>query len=120
MSATDWTSGYQRALEAAGATVHAYEEFGSYQGDWWARVTIGDRSGWIHDYFGSCSGCDAFEADFAWGEETPEALAAFGSRYLDDIITQEAAETEAAKFADWDTTADEVVAFIKANAEVSK
>ena len=29
---------YQMALEMAGATVLEYKEFGSYQGDWFAKV----------------------------------------------------------------------------------
>ena len=39
---------YQKALEAAGAVVHRFEEFGSYQGDWWALVTHGDKTGWVN------------------------------------------------------------------------
>ena len=55
---------YKDALEAAGAIVHAYEEFGSYQGDWFALVTYKGKTGWVHGYFGSCEGCDAFRAEF--------------------------------------------------------
>jgi hypothetical protein len=58
--------GYREALEAAGATVHAYEEFGSYQGRWYARVTYKGETGWINDWHGSCTGCDAFEADVGY------------------------------------------------------
>lgn len=59
--------GYQSALEAAGATVHVFEQFGSYQGDWWAKVTLPDgRKGWISGAYGSCSGCDAFEGEFGY------------------------------------------------------
>ena len=57
---------YQEALEAAGATVHAFEFFGSYQGDWWAKVTYNGETGWVHGSYGSCSGCDAFEAEFGF------------------------------------------------------
>lgn len=28
---------YKEAMQAAGAVVHLYEEFGSYQGDWWHK-----------------------------------------------------------------------------------
>jgi len=35
---------YDEALKAAGAEVLLYESFGSYQGDWWAKVVKrGDR-----------------------------------------------------------------------------
>lgn len=67
---------YQSALESAGAVVHAYEEFGSYQGDWYAKVTHNGVTGWVSGSFGSCSGCDAWEAEFDTGclfeEETFE------------------------------------------------
>lgn len=54
-------SSYESALEAAGAVVLAYKEFGSYQGDYIAKVRVGDQIAWIHDYYGSCSVCDALE-----------------------------------------------------------
>lgn len=57
---------YKEALEAAGATVHAMENFGSYQGDWQAKVTYDEKTGWIQGCFGSCSGCDAFEGEIGW------------------------------------------------------
>lgn len=55
---------YRYALEAAGAVVHAFEEFGSYQGDWFAKVTHNGVTGWVTGSFGSCSGCDAWSAEF--------------------------------------------------------
>ena len=62
---------YKEALEAAGAEVELFEEFGSYQGDWYARVKINGERKWIHGYFGSCSGCDAFEHEFSsYGSES--------------------------------------------------
>jgi hypothetical protein len=59
---------YQNAMEAAGAEVLAYKEFGSYQGDWWAKVKFNDQVVWIHGSYGSCSGCDAFQGEFGWDE----------------------------------------------------
>jgi hypothetical protein len=59
--------GYSNALKAAGAIVHDYEMFGSYQGYWLADVTLPDgRKGLIKGYYGSCSGCDAFEAEISY------------------------------------------------------
>jgi hypothetical protein len=135
---------YQEALEAGGAEVLAFESFGSYQGAWWARVRYEGKEGWITGSFGSCSGCDSFEAEFGYGDShyhaTPEGrqyidasdpltpdscadcaklaarLADFGRRYLDEIMTQEAAEKEASLNLEWDTDADEMVRFIRANA----
>lgn len=63
---------YEEALKAAGAEVHAYETFGSYQGDWWALVSYEGKHGFVHGYYGSCSGCDAFEAEFGWTENECE------------------------------------------------
>jgi len=55
---------YQEAIEKAGAKIHAFHSFGSYQGDWWAKVTFKKITGWVHGYHGSCSVCDAFEKEF--------------------------------------------------------
>jgi hypothetical protein len=59
---------YTQALEAAGATVHAAEYFGSYQGDAMADVTYEGRRGILAFGFGSCSGCDDFEATFGYDD----------------------------------------------------
>lgn len=128
---------YKEALEAAGAKVIAFAEFGSYQGEWWAKVQIGDRIGWINGGYGSCSGCDAFEAEFGYeyfgehigGEyieiedarhprhaEHAEKLKAFGAEYLDRIKSQPEAEADAASNLDWDIDAQAMVDFIKENA----
>ncbi len=130
---------YQVAMEAAGATVHDFESFGSYQGDWWARVTLPDgREGWINGSFGSCSGCDAFEAEFGWGDDEwceehsykhvdaclacqdrkkdyTEKLARFGSGYLDGLLSQEAAEAAASANLEWDSDAQAMLDFIRAH-----
>jgi len=55
---------YRLAMEMAGAQVHEFEEFGSYQGDWWAKVTYKGRTGWVNGSYGSCEGCDAFKSEF--------------------------------------------------------
>lgn len=107
--------GYREALEAAGAVVHEYEQFGSYQGDWWARVTYQDKTGWVSGSYGSCSVCDAFEGEFGWYKPTQERLAAFGQEYLDNFMTQEEAEKSAARNLDWDYDAKEMFDFIKSH-----
>jgi hypothetical protein len=101
--------GYSKALETAGATVHDIEQFGSYQGVWIAHVTLPDgRTGLIHGYYGSCSGCDAFEAELGYDihdyQRTHEAefdptcekcveyrekLTRFGEDYFDRLQTPE-------------------------------
>lgn len=59
---------YKEALEAAGAEVHQYKDFGSYQGDWFALVTYKGERGWVSGSYGSCSGCDAFEGEFTYSD----------------------------------------------------
>ncbi len=55
---------YSTALEAAGATVKEYREFGDYQGTWFAFLEDGRI---VTGAYGSCSGCDAFQAEFDYG-----------------------------------------------------
>lgn len=122
--------GYSRALEQAGATVHNMQRFGSWQGDWIAHVTLPDgRTGYIWGYYGSCSGCDAFEAEFGYenhtcdggteyGEKIPgctqcaeydRRLAEFGARYFDDLRT---ADELREKIIDEDWHDDELETYI--------
>lgn len=61
--------GYRSSLASAGATVFVFENFGSYQGDWYAKVLFKGELGWVSGSFGSCSGCDAFEGEFGWSDE---------------------------------------------------
>lgn len=131
---------YQEALEAAGAQVLAFEEFGSYQGDWWALVKYEGETGWVNGSYGSCSGCDAFEGEFGysngynggsgfWDYETDKyreptdeerkdyeaRLADFGKTYLDGVMTQEQAEAAASANLQWDSDAPAMLDFIRKN-----
>lgn len=129
---------YGKALEAAGAELHEFEQFGSYQGDWWALVTYNGTKGFVHGSYGSCSVCDAFEGEFGYGAEDEceehryhghkadcatcvstkteyaKRLKDFGIGYLDDVLSQEAAIKEASRHLDWDSEAEGMVAWIKA------
>lgn len=132
--------GYKEALEAAGAKVLAFETFGSYQGDWFAKVEYEGKTGWVHDYYGSCSGCDSFEAEFfaddsahehdgkkIWPEyeslregcaecdKYRQRLSDFGKSYLDEILTFEEALKRASENIMWDADAEEIVKFVKDN-----
>ena len=110
---------YQLSLEAAGAEIHCFGEFGSYQGDWWAKITYEGKTGWITGSYGSCSGCDSFQCEFSYGdEENPDyqsRLAQFGTGYLDDIMTNEQAISKASENLKWDAEAQEMVDYIKAH-----
>lgn len=131
--------GYNEALEAAGAVVELSDTFGSYQGDWWALVTYGGRRFWVHGSYGSCSHCDAFQAEFGYSENDGCAehrydaktdcaackvttaayqtrLAEFGSGYLTGgEMTQAEAEAVASEHLEWDSDAQEMLDFLKAN-----
>ena len=116
---------YGGALKAAGATVDAFKQFGSYQGDWWALVTHNGVTGWIHDYYGSCSGCDALEADLGsigsyllggrcgYTEEEWKKYADFGASYLEEIMGHEDAMKLASEHIEWDMEAKSVVDFLE-------
>lgn len=115
---------YHECLEIAGARVLAFESFGSYQGDWWAKVVYGGKTFFVTDYYGSCSGCDAFEAEFEWGGATREDYAAFGRQYLVDDgkmrFFDDNAAIERASENGWDATSDEMVEWVKAHALTDK
>lgn len=64
--------GYSEALEKAGCKILAFEEFGSYQGTWLAFVEYNGQKGIVEGSYGSCSGCDAFQAEFGWGDDVHE------------------------------------------------
>lgn len=129
---------YEKAIELAGAEILACEYFGSYQGDWYAKVKYNGKVGWVVGSYGSCTGCDAFQAEFGWDthkhidnmyydpidygfkdgcEECDilkKRLIAFGKVYLDDMITQDEAEQQALKNS-WDMSCEEIIAYLKAN-----
>lgn len=116
---SDFDFSYEGALAAAGAIVHAFEHFGAYQGEWWAKVTYGGETGWVNGYYGSCSGCDALEAEFGYDFDKVdrERFAEFGRSYLEDmVLSQEEAEKKAATNLDWDMEAKNMLAFIQSHA----
>ena len=110
--------GYEKSLWAAGVKVWGWEEFGSYQGDWWSLVEFpnGERY-FIHDYYGSCSGCDAFQSEFMLVDDDDREylhkLRDFGREYLSDCMTYEQAVSKASENLEWDHDAAEMVAWIK-------
>jgi hypothetical protein len=83
--------GYSETLEAAGAKVIEYKTVGSYQGSWGAIVEYNGVKSLVTGSYGSCSGCDAFEAEFGFGDEPPiEKDGKYYRNYWsDDEITKE-------------------------------
>jgi hypothetical protein len=82
---------YDTALEAAGAEVLDFQMFGDYQGTWIAKVKYNGEIGYVQGCYGSCSVCDAFEAEFDYSyDDKPdhqERLAKFGKSYLNHILS---------------------------------
>jgi len=132
---------YQEAIEKADAKIHAFQSFGSYQGDWWAKVTFKEATGWVYGYYDSCSVCDTFKREFGYNNQcklhkyandTDEVvincklcqckkasyefrIVAFGLKYLDDIISKDEALAIASENLDWDMDTEEIIKFITAN-----
>lgn len=88
---------YQQALEATGVKVLAFEETGDYQGTWFALTDNKEFPIVIGDY-GSCSGCDAFEAEFGYSYSDDPSfesrLKTFGQSYLNDGMTWQEFEAQ--------------------------
>ncbi len=130
-------SNYQTALEAAGAKVLAFESFGSYQGDWLALVEHQGNKTYVRGSYGSCSGCDAFEAEFGYHEgkcdehsyedsndcqdcvaaktDYDTRLQAFGTGYLDNFYTKEELVKKFTEDSEWDSNADDVLKWLAQN-----
>jgi hypothetical protein len=132
---------YQETLEAAGAEVLAFGEFGSYQGDWLAKVRYKGAVRFLKGSYGSCSGCDSLQAEFGyndevcsdhrWEDKNPNCQACktakaeydakvvrFGQGYLDDSSDPKVLLEEFTKQAEWDHDAKEILKWLKTNAEV--
>ena len=131
--------GYKECLEMAGAKIVDYEQFGSYQGDWIAVVEYKGRKGFIKDYYGSCSGCDAYESEFGYSyhecgddnyysphysgykencnicQTEKQKAINFGKRYLENILSYEEILENVSKDIDWDLEAQEMIDFVKRN-----
>lgn len=111
------TVSYEQALAAAGAKVLEFKNFGSYQGEWVALIFHDKQFKWVHGYFGSCSGCDAFEAEIGDcdRDDMPayqRRLAEFGKSYLENAADEEELIKKFTKQGEWDSEANDIVAFL--------
>jgi len=104
---------YKSALIACGATVYNFQEFGDYSGSWYAVVEYNNLVGLAKGDYGSCSGCDAFEDEFACNTPTKDRLAQFGKQYLDSLITVEEALEKVNDYASWDLEAKSVIDWLE-------
>ena len=112
--------GYTEALKAAGAKVLSFESFGSYQGDWYAKVFYQGEVLLIAGAFGSCSHCDAFEAEFGYdydrgSEEYHARLVRFGEGYLEDPRDPAVELSRAKEDAEWDMESREMAEWLEKN-----
>lgn len=109
--------GYEDALSSAGATVISFGEFGDYQGTWLAYVHYKGQLGWIMSNYGSCSGCDAYQAEFEGSYDKlidqEERMIKFGQSYLHNIITTEELMKELQDQYDWSECAVSYTTFIE-------
>lgn len=105
--------GYRAAIEAAGAEVLDELSIGSYQGTYLFYVNYNGQKGVVEAWYGSCTHCDSYQAEFWWDDPTPERLAAFGASYLSDIQKPEDLLKKYEKDAKWDMDAEEAVSFLK-------
>lgn len=80
---------YEMTLEKAGARIIAFKEFGSYQGTWLALVENNGETGIIEGSYGSCSGCDACQAEFDEWNQPIEKNGKYYKDYGDEEITEE-------------------------------
>lgn len=97
--------GYKESLEAAGAKVIDFQDFGDYQGTWLAAVKYKNKLLIIEGSYGSCSGCDSFQGAFQGiyeDKSTDEALKRFGESYLNDPIDIDVKIKELNKHSSWD------------------
>lgn len=77
--------GYSEALEKAGCEILDFKEFGSYQGTWLAFVKYNGERGIVEGSYGSCSGCDSFQAEFdTYGDEPTEIKGKYYKTYWAD------------------------------------
>lgn len=117
--------GYELSLMVAGVTVVDYQEFGAYQGEWWAYIELSDGVRYfVTDYYGSCTGCDDFEAhfygynleedkDFNYWEE----LRKFGAEYIQCCLNKDQAINKAKESYDYDLTSEEIIEWINSVSE---
>ena len=113
----EYKMSYQQALEAAGARVLAFEQFGDWQGSWVALVEYQGQRGWVQGAFGSCDYCDAFQSQFDWDsdfacEDVQGRLVQFGRNYLDDLQTTEQLLSQYNAYADWDSESGNAIAWV--------
>jgi hypothetical protein len=81
---------YEDAFAAVpGVTVEWCHYVGSYQGRLIAKLKVEGLDGprYVLDHYGSCSGCDAWEAEMGCEDPPLEKLISFGRPFVDAALT---------------------------------
>ena len=94
---------YQQALIAAGAIVIDTKYSGSYQGTWGSVVEYNGKRGLVTGNYGSCSVCDAFQAefdDYMWSDTISydSETDTYSRDYGDTICTKEEYDAQEAEY----------------------
>lgn len=117
---SSWTGeemSYQSALEATGAKVLEFQEFGSYQGSWYAIIFHEDKVKLIGGSYGSCSGCDAFQSEFDYDADRDSdyqtRLKNFGLNYLNEEIDLQEEYNRVTKDAEWDSESTDILPWLE-------
>ena len=107
---------YHWALEIGGAKVLAFNSFGTYQGDWYAKIEFNGKQGWVHGYYGTCEYCDAFDSEVGYSDKEgyeKKKVVKLAASYLSEIKTYEEVLAIAQKDASWDLDAKKAIEFIQ-------
>lgn len=115
---SDDAYGYEAALTAAGVTVRAFRQFGTYQGEWWAEIEFPNAEVYyVNGAFGSCTYCDAFESEFGRREDEQadyaQQLRDFGRKYVTCCYTMYEAVTLLSRDGEWDIETHVVLAWFE-------
>ncbi len=104
---------YEGVLRLAGAKVLCYKRFGSWQGDWLAKVQYDSKTFWVHGYYGSCTQCDAVDAIEAYSKDKRTDFKELGQDYLDDPRDWKQLMRQAIEDSEWDSHSGAMVDFLK-------
>lgn len=82
---------YEDAIaKVPGVEVLDIQYFGYYQGSFICKIKVNEEIKYIYADYGSCCGCDSYEAEFAFSDPSDEQLASFGESYLSLAQSKEA------------------------------
>jgi len=74
-------SGYPIIAWANGQDLVLFQQFGSYQGEWLMLSHDAEQYFFYKGWYGSCTGCDDFHAEFDSGSITLRAAKKFAKKY---------------------------------------